>query len=123
VASALCARLASGKAGRRIEAQKPAATQACSQLMSSYSSAQAAVTAANSAFQQAREGAISARDGACSQAYASHEYAACRAARLAFRATIVSLRANRRTTLAQFPPSVESARMTFWQTITALRNG
>jgi hypothetical protein len=80
------------------------------------------VTAALSDFEQARQAAINARDEACTRAHIAHSRPICRSARRAFRATMTGLRANYRVALVQFHAAVESARLTFWGTIRALRH-
>jgi hypothetical protein len=122
VASSLCARVAAGQGPRKLEAHAAAVAQACSQLMSAYAAAQGAVTTAYSNFVQARQAAISTRDGACTNAHIAHSRPACRSARQAFRATMAGLRATYRVAVVQFHATVESARLTFWGTIKALRH-
>lgn len=118
-ASALCERVATGHASKKLESNSAAVAQACSELMSSYATAQSAVTTAYTTFQQSRQEAIDARHAVCSL---RHNGVACHNAIGNYQATIVQLHATYSAALGQFNSSVEGARLSFWQTISALRH-
>jgi hypothetical protein len=122
VAATLCAKVAAGQGGKRLEAHAATVAQACFQLMSAYTAAEGSVTSAYSSFVQARQAAINTRDEACMNAHIAHSRPACRGARQAFRATMAGLRTTYRVAVVQFHAAVESARLTFWGTIRALRH-
>lgn len=117
VAAALCERVASGHAGKKLMSNKAGVEAACSQLMSSYGEAQATVSAADTSYEQARQNAITAREEGCKV----RPSVACRTARRNFRATMVGLHATYRAAVAQFHASVQSGRATFWSAIATYR--
>ncbi len=122
VASALCERVAAGQASKRLESNKEAVSQACSELMSSYTSAQNAVSSAYTTYEQARQSAIGTRDSACAaRLRAPHRNPGCAAARQSFRKTMAQLHETYRAAVTQFFTSVQSARLAFWNTIGGLR--
>ncbi len=121
VASSLCARVAAGHAPKRLAADVPQITAACTTLGNSYAQAvatyQTAIAPIAGQVKSTLEGVRAARESARQ----TGDWTAYRAAVTQARATLKGLRAQVRAAQQAYVASIRAARQTFWSTIHALR--
>jgi hypothetical protein len=123
VASRLCARADAGRLPKRLAASADQVKAACTTLQAAYTSAHSDLSTASTPLVQQAGQALSDARSACQAALASHDRAACRAARDQARQTLKDLRTQLRTAVQAYRAAASAARKAFWTTIHGLRGG
>lgn len=121
VATALCAKAATGSLGKKLEPNQAQVLAACATLEDAFPPLVLAVTAAETQYTKtitAQHGLVSA---ACVTNPTAAERMACRAARSQRKLVDASARFTRRAAVQLYYSSVRGDRSTFWTTIDSLR--
>jgi hypothetical protein len=121
VASSLCARVAAGHAPKRLSADVPQITAACTALGNSYTQAVSTYEAAVAPIRGQVQTTLASVRAARLTATQTGDWASYRATVKQARVTFKGLRAQERAAGEAYVASIRAARHTFWSTIHALR--
>jgi hypothetical protein len=122
-ASRLCAKVAAGKAPKRLAGSTDQVSEACATLKTSFTTAQNDYNTATGPLKQQGVDALKALRATCQQARTDGTPGVCKTARQETRAKLKSLKGQIKEAAKAYHTAVQAARKTFWATIKSLRGG